>query len=60
MSVLSKLEQENQYLQMELKFLKSKIDDQLKQLKMEYKKGYIDGFRSGYEKKLDEKTNKIY
>lgn len=60
MNVLSKLEQENQYLQMELKFLKSKIDDQLKQLKLEYKKGYMDGFRSGYEKKLDEKTNKIY
>ncbi len=57
MSVLSKLEQENQYLQMELKFLKSKIDNQLKELKMEYKKGYMDGFRSGYNKKLDEKKN---
>jgi len=57
MSVLSKLEQENQYLQMELKFLKSKIDNQLKELKIEYKKGYMDGFRSGYNKKLDEKKN---
>jgi len=60
MSVLSKLEQENQYLQMELKFLKSKIDNQLKELKMEYKKGYMDGFKSGYNKKLDEKKNQIY
>lgn len=57
MSVLSKLEQENQYLQMELKFLKSKIDNQLKELKIEYKKGYMDGFKSGYNKKLDEKKN---
>jgi hypothetical protein len=57
MNVLSKLEQENQYLQMELKFLKSKIDNQLKELKMEYKKGYMDGFKSGYNKKLDEKKN---
>jgi hypothetical protein len=57
MNVLSKLEQENQYLQMELKFLKSKIDNQLKELKMEYKKGYMDGFISGYNKKLDEKKN---
>lgn len=57
MNVLSKLEQENQYLQMELKFLKSKIDNQLKELKIEYKKGYMDGFRSGYNKKLDEKKN---
>jgi hypothetical protein len=60
MNVLSKLEQENQYLQMELKFLKSKIDNQLKELKMEYKKGYMDGFKSGYNKKLDEKKDKIY
>ncbi len=60
MNVLSKLEQENQYLQMELKFLKSKIDNQLKELKMEYKKGYMDGFKSGYNKKLDEKKNQIY
>jgi len=60
MSVLSKLEQENQYLQMELKFLKSKIDNQLKELKVEYKKGYMDGFISGYNKKLDEKKNQIY
>lgn len=52
MSVLSKLEQENQYLQMELKFLKSKIDNQLKELKIEYKKGYMDGFKSGYNKKF--------